>query len=149
MGRTEKFRGSRTHGHGMKARRGAGKRGGKGKAGAWKHRKMWIRRVYGPNYAGKYGFKRHPSIRRTWKIINVGEVADRWGKPGETVEIDLSEAGYDKLLGTGNVSVPLVITVAEASPKAIEKIEAAGGEVRLDEEEFVEMPAEDEPADDE
>ncbi|MCI0497268.1 MAG: uL15 family ribosomal protein [Thermoplasmata archaeon] len=129
MGRAEHYRGSRTHGHGKKARRGAGKRGGRGQAGAYKHRKMWMRKVYGHDYSGKYGFKRHPSLRTDKRIINVGEVARRWGRPGETISVDLTEMGYDKLLGTGKVPVSLAITVPEASPKAMEKVEAAGGEV--------------------
>ena len=132
MGRAEHYRGSRTHGHGKKARRGAGKRGGRGRAGAYKHRKMWMRKVFGHDYSGKYGFKRHPSLSTEKTIINVGEVARRWGKPGERTEVDLAGMGYDKLLGTGKVSVPLVIVVPEASPGAIGKVEAAGGEVRTD-----------------
>lgn len=130
MGRTYRFRGARTHGHGKKARRGAGKRGGRGKAGAFKHRKMWIRKVYGKHYAGKYGFKRHPSLRTVKRTINIGEVAERWGRPGERIEVDLAVMGYDKLLGGGRVEVELAITVPEAAPRAVEKVETAGGEVR-------------------
>ncbi|MEA3559164.1 MAG: 50S ribosomal protein L15, partial [Candidatus Thermoplasmatota archaeon] len=35
--KTKKMRGKKTHGHGTKARRGAGKRGGRGLAGNHKH----------------------------------------------------------------------------------------------------------------
>ena len=41
----------------------------------------------------------------------------------------IKEMGYDKLLGTGAPSQAYKITVNTASAKAVEKIEAAGGEV--------------------
>ena len=39
------------------------------------------------------------------------------------------EMGYDKLLGTGVPSQAYKITISAASAKAVEKVEAAGGEV--------------------
>ena len=45
--------------------------------------------------------------------------------------IDLTEMGYDKLLGSGRMERALNITVASASARAIEKVEAAGGSVNL------------------
>ena len=47
--RNEKFRGHKSHGHGVKSRRGAGKRGGKGMAGGHKHRLFWIMKNFGPD----------------------------------------------------------------------------------------------------
>ena len=38
--------------------------------------------------------------------------------------------GFDKLLGRGSIERALKITVSEASAKAIQKVEAAGGSVR-------------------
>jgi len=142
MGRTYKFRGSRYHGHGKKARRGAGKRGGRGKAGAFKHRKMWIRKTFGKHYAGKYGFKRHPSLTIRPETINVGEVAEHWGDAGE---VDLAEHGYEKLLGGGTIGSAIKITVKTAVPSAIEKVEAAGGSVETAGETIEEMKEETEP----
>ena len=43
--------------------------------------------------------------------------------------VNLTDAGIDKLLGSGNVDIAIDVTVAEASAKAKEKIEAAGGSV--------------------
>jgi ribosomal protein L15 len=37
--------------------------------------------------------------------------------------------GYDKLLGTGVPSQAYNITISAASAKAVEKVEAAGGEI--------------------
>ena len=45
--------------------------------------------------------------------------------------INLSEMGYDKLLGKGRIDRAIHITVAEASARAIEKVEAAGGSVTI------------------
>ena len=47
--------------------------------------------------------------------------------------INLTEMGIDKLLGSGQINTPLNITVEAASPKAIAKVEAAGGSVSLEE----------------
>ena len=49
----------------------------------------------------------------------------------EGKSINLSELGYDKLLGKGKINKALDITVNEASSLAIKKVEAAGGSVIL------------------
>ncbi len=139
MGRTSKFRGrSRTHGRGKKAGRGAGKRGGKGMAGSAKHNKMFINKYF-KNYFGKHGFKRHPSLVKHSRTINVGELQLRWKKlekagaitKGDPQVIDLGVAGYDKLLGNGSIGIPVKVSVSAASEGAIAKIENAGGEVEI------------------
>ena len=50
-------------------------------------------------------------------------------KKGKVVSIDLKKMGYDKLLGTGVPSQAYKITISAGSAKAVEKVEAAGGEV--------------------
>jgi len=50
-------------------------------------------------------------------------------KEGEVFKVDLTELGYSKLLGSGRVTKKIEARVFEATPKAIEKIEAAGGKV--------------------
>jgi len=125
VSRTNKFRGrSRYHGRGKKAGRGAGKRGGRGNAGINKHRLM-TRLKYMPRHWGMYGFNRHPSLRNVHVSINLQEVQGL----AEGDSIDLGERGYDKLLGKGRIDRAIHITVAEASARAIEKVEAAGGSV--------------------
>ena len=125
VSRTNKFRGrSRYHGRGKKAGRGAGKRGGRGNAGINKHRLM-TRLKYMPGHWGMYGFNRHPSLRNVHVSINLQEVQGL----AEGDSIDLGERGYDKLLGKGRIARAIHITVAEASARAIEKVEAAGGSV--------------------
>lgn len=137
VSRTSKFRGSRTHGRGKKAGRGAGLRGGRGNAGLHKHK--WISIVkYDPDHFGHHGFKRPQSVVRSKVTINLSEVelalpalsndgfaAQKDGK----WTVDLTKMGVDKLLGSGRISKPLTIKVAEASASAEEKLKAVGGSI--------------------
>ncbi len=143
MGRTKKLRGFRTHGRGKKAGRGKGKRGGHGQAGLHKHKFKWMVK-YDPEHFGKRGFKRHKSLERAVKALNLRDLQEAveglvekgfaQSKEGQ-YEVNLTAAGFDKLLGGGNVKVPMKIIVASATPKAVEKVEEAGGEVAVASEE--------------
>jgi len=126
--KTKKFRGSRTHGRGKKAGRGAGLRGGRGNAGLIKHKYMYMVK-YMPDHFGRRGFKRHSSIVRKEKTINVGQLEEKFeGKK----DIDLTKDGFDKLLGGGRINSSLKIKVKAASQKAIDKIAEKKGEVKLE-----------------
>ena len=135
VSRTKKFRGSRTHGRGRKAGRGAGLRGGRGNAGLHKHK--WISVVkYCPDYFGHHGFKRPQSVVTHKITVNVSEVEQSLpalAKDGFAVQkdgkwtVDLTKMGVDKLLGSGRISSPISIKVPEASASALEKLKAAGG----------------------
>ena len=117
VSRTNKFRGrSRYHGR--------GKRGGRGNAGLNKH-KVMTRLKYMPGHWGMHGFNRHPGLRVVNASINLGQVAEI----ADGDSIDLTEMGFDKLLGRGNIDRPLSITVSEASARAVQKVEAAGGSI--------------------
>ena len=126
-----------TCGRGKKAGRGAGLRGGKGNAGLLKHRYMHMTKNM-PNHFGSHGFKRPQGILKKDNIINVGDLEERY--PGKKT-INLSEEGFDKLLGSGKIATKIKVTVDSASEKAIEKIKEQGGEVILPEEDFVEQDA--------
>ncbi len=131
VSRTNKFRGRcRTHGRGHKAGRGAGKRGGRGNAGMNKHRVM-TRIKYMPNHWGMHGFNRNPSLRKVNVTCNVCDL-EKMERKGD--DLNLTEMGIDKLLGSGQIKTALNITVDAASPKAIAKVEAAGGSVSIDDE---------------
>ncbi len=125
--KTKKFRGSMTHGRGKKGGRGAGLRGGRGNAGLMKHRHMYMTK-YMPDHFGRHGFKRHPSIVKKDKIINVGQLEEKF--PG-TKDINLTKEGFDKLLGGGKITSGVKINVKAASQKAIDKIAEKGGEVKV------------------
>lgn len=140
MRRSEKFRGYRTHGRGKKAGRGAGMRGGRGNAGLHKHKYITVVKN-DPKHFGRYGFTRPKSpLERPPTTINVSQLEerlDRFQKEGiakktqDRIEVDLSSAGIEKLLGSGKLQIPLYVKVKEASERAKSKVEDAGGEVLL------------------
>jgi large subunit ribosomal protein L15 len=116
-----------THGKGKKGGRGSGLRGGRGNAGLGKHRHMYMMKNM-PNHFGKHGFKRPQSVIKEDKIINVGQLEEKF--PGKK-DIDLTKEGFNKLLGSGTLTSKLKIKVNSASEKAIDKIKQKGGEVTL------------------
>jgi len=138
VSRTRKLRGSRTHGRGKKHGRGAGGRGGTGNAGLHKHKFKWMVK-YDPMHFGRHGFTRHAQIRETNAIdledlvrrLAEFEAAGHAAKDNSRINVDLTAAGFDKLLGSGRVGVPMRITVAKASGAAVSKVSRAGGEVVL------------------
>ena len=128
--------GSRTRGRGHKKGRGAGLRGGRGNAGCHKTKRIMYERV--GRVWGAHGFKRPQTVVMANNAINlkvIEESAAEWvdqgnaSKKGKTVSIDLKKMGYDKLLGTGVPSQAYKITISAASAKAVEKVEADGGEI--------------------
>ena len=128
--------GSRTRGRGHKKGRGAGLRGGRGNAGCHKTKRIMYERV--GRVWGAHGFKRPQTVVMANNAINlkvIEESAAEWvdqgnaSKKGKTVSIDLKKMGYDKLLGTGVPSQAYKITISAASARAVEKVEAAGGEI--------------------
>jgi large subunit ribosomal protein L15 len=133
-------RGSWTHGWGAKKKhRGAGSRGGRGMAGSGK-RGDAKKTLYwqNPNYFGKNGFKSINGTEDvTINLAHVEAIADTLVKKGKAkaessmIIINLSELGYTKLLGAGNIKRKLHITVSKASKSVEEKIQKAGGKLTL------------------
>lgn len=114
-------------------------RGGRGNAGLHKHRFIWLLKNDRDHY-GRHGFKRHHSIVNRVKAINLTTLQNilqtlikkqAAKKRGEIIIIDLTKAGYDKLLSKGEVRHKLNIKVKKASSNSIAKIEKAGGKVKL------------------
>lgn len=135
--RTRKLRGSRTHGRGKKAGRGAGIIGGHGNAGLDKSGKIGMLK-YDRDHYGRKGFKRPQCVVEANRTINVGELCEQLerfvsmgfaSKQGDVYDVNLTEAGIDKLLGDGAIVSKVNVTVAEVSEKARSKIEAVGGSV--------------------
>ncbi|MCI4347508.1 MAG: 50S ribosomal protein L15 [Thermoplasmata archaeon] len=131
VSRTRKFRGSRTHGRGIKAGRGAGKQGGRGNAGLHKY-KFKSMLIYAPDHFGRHGFKRPPEIVARHQSINVGQLesiapylsaAQALRQDGEKWVADLSTLGIDRLLGGGETARRWSVFVAHASKHAREKVE--------------------------
>ncbi|MDP7116583.1 MAG: uL15m family ribosomal protein [Candidatus Woesearchaeota archaeon] len=126
-------RGTKTHGCGsMKKRRGKGNKGGSGRAGTGKRADQAKPSVWNSSYFGKHGFHKKNTIKE--KTINIIDLEFRDAlskKEQDTYTVDLTAAGYTKLLSRGKVSKKFKITVKRASKKAIDKIQQAGGVVEL------------------
>lgn len=132
-GRAKRFRGNHTHGRGKKAGRGAGLKGGRGRAGANKHRFLQLQILGGKHEHlaakrwGRIGFKYRSRNGNAKPVsVNVGDLALRF--PGQT-ELDLGKQGIGKLLGSGDITHKVTVTVDHASEGAISKVKAAGGNV--------------------
>ncbi|MEM2838878.1 MAG: uL15 family ribosomal protein [Thermoplasmata archaeon] len=140
VSRTSKFRGSRTHGRGKKAGRGAGLHGGRGNAGLHKHKYISVVK-YMPDYFGRHGFKRPQSVVSENRTMNLSElelnlesmkskgIAE--SKQGRLV-VDLRKLGIDKLLGSGKIATAVDVIVDQASQKAKQKLEKIGGKLIIE-----------------
>ncbi|MFB0501468.1 MAG: uL15m family ribosomal protein [Candidatus Bathyarchaeia archaeon] len=91
-----------------------------------------------PDYYGKRGFTSPRSLGQKINVINVGKLEElverlaaeeRLKKKGGKVFLDLDELGYDKLLGAGNVTKPILVKVASHSEGAAKKVQGAGGQI--------------------
>lgn len=132
--KVRKYRAQTTHGGGhRKKRRGAGSRGGRGRAGSGKragHKKLKLGRKKGFLPRRSYAAIKTINVdyftpETVAQLLKEGKII----KTGDSFKINLSELGYQKLLGTGNTDLRLVITVPLCSERAAEKIKAGGGEV--------------------
>jgi len=135
--RANKHRGERGNGRGRgkSHNRGAGNRGGKGRAGSGKKGDCKKPSYWKTESFGKKAFGMNSSEKL--KVINIGKVQERIDsliatkkvKNDEVVALNLTELGFEKLLGSGSLKSKVNITVNEASDNAITKIEAAGGKI--------------------
>ncbi len=123
-----KYLGHRTHHGDTKNRRGAGVRGGRGRAGAWDHKK----KTYMP--PPKKGF-RNPTTRKLKEITTarLNTLVERGvaEKEGEVYVLHLED---HVLLSKGEVKYPIRVYVARATERAVERVKRAGGEVVYDRE---------------
>lgn len=116
MSKNSRMRGRRTHGHGsQKKARGAGGRGGRGFAGSFKHKKLWVKKYY-PERFDKKKFKslREKNLKPTLKTINLRDIRG-----------DVELKGY-KVLAVGETG-KFTVKASAFSAKAKEKLEKAGG----------------------
>jgi len=111
--------------------RASGSRGGVGNAG--KHKHFYIRTLKEePEHFGHEQFHalRESDITRWVNLKDLNQLM-KYSKATEDgkVVLDLSELGYEKLLGAGRVDAVVSVKVKKASKSAKEKIAEAGGEV--------------------
>ncbi len=124
-----KLRGKRTHGKGnTKNKRGGGSRGGRGKAGARKHKKG--------KYRGVLKKKVRLKPKRKDVAINIDEldrIAARLKKENkaeyydEFIIIDGKKLGFGKILSRGRLTSKVKIINAKISERARRKILESGG----------------------
>ncbi|MGM5479999.1 MAG: uL15 family ribosomal protein [Nanobdellota archaeon] len=138
--KSSRRRGSWTSGHGeKKKRRGAGHRGGRGRAGSGKRGdakkpSYWKKK----RFFGKFGFV-NPNAKHV-KAVTISQLERDCSalvqkgiasKKGSTITLDLSSIGVSKLLATGTPTSSFALSVSKASPRAVSKIEKAGGSVTI------------------
>jgi large subunit ribosomal protein L15 len=134
-----KYRGSRTCGGGThKNRRGAGNRGGRGRAGINAHHFVkWYKEMGGPVF-GKDGFSNSSTL--TVSVMDIGIIdqivpsllAQGIAKnEGDAIVLNIAEIGIEKVLGSGRVTKKLNISASAFSESAKIKIEKMGGKAQI------------------
>lgn len=122
-----KMRGSRTQGFGrIGQHRDSGSKGYR-KVGRHKHLWSQMSNLETP-YFGKHGFTSPQSLKLKEKTLNLAKL-EEIAQTQKTTTLNLTELGYTKLLGTGKITQPLIITIQTASKTATEKITAQGGKL--------------------
>jgi len=123
-----KFLGHRSFGRGnVKNRRGSGNRGGRGKAGLHKHKFSWVT-AYEPDYFGKYGFTRQN--KKTMAVLNLYEIDRR----AQLNKLEKKNGKFyfefkGKILGSGNLTLPVVIKALAWSNTVSEKVKKVNGDI--------------------
>jgi len=140
----QKQRGSRSCGQGYK-KRGAGGRGGKGMAGGLKSKWTWVIKNE-PKRFGRRGFDVPAAVKNCVRTLNVGDIeelanrAELAGKKESTLGlsweknkliVDLAKLNFDKVLGKGKITRPVIVKADGFTKSAEEKIKGAGGEIVL------------------
>ena len=132
-----KYRAHTTHGGGhRKKRRGAGSRGGRGNAGTGKRASQKVAGLKSKGIGIHGGFTSKTISEKavtlnyfTAKTLNQLVEKKLITKENDFYSIDLAKLGYQKLLSTGNIKSKLKIKVEKFTPRAEEKVKAAGGEL--------------------
>lgn len=126
--RKSKHLGNRTFGAGnTKNRRGKGNKGGKGNAGFHKHK--WLRTIkLGLHKPGKPGFHSRYEKPSEYTLAQISRQISlgKWQKQGEKFSVDLGRKS--KVISTGSLDYPALVSAGAFSKQAAEKIRSAGGE---------------------
>ncbi len=127
-----RLRGQRSHGAGnTKNRRGAGWRGGRGRAGSHKHKFAKLHATF--------GIKKKLKKQETLRAINLETLEKEIAKPsnaekiekkGDAIIVDGKILKIGKILGRGSISQKIIAKNLAVSKSAEKKIVEAGGEVQ-------------------
>jgi ribosomal protein L15 len=126
-----RLRGHRTHGQGdTKKNRGAGSRGGVGKAGSHKHKYS--------KYYGEFGGKKAMKPKGKWtnsvqlwrinqalpSLIETGEAKEEGGR----IIVDCKKMGIGKIIGPGRIMDNVVFENVKLSKRLAEQVGGKSGE---------------------
>lgn len=131
------MRGTQTYGYGSKKKqRGKGNHGGSGDSGQGKRSAAKKPSYQAKGYLGKQGFVNQKPI--SINVVNLKLIEDNFDnllnkeliieKDG-FFEINLTNMGFDKLLGNCETTRKYKITVKFTSKKSKERIESVGGQI--------------------
>ena len=130
--KTRRLRGGRHMGWGQVGQhRASGHKGGLGVTGFQKHHYSSLLKDEPDHYGHESTSPPHPNITRKWASVrDLDDLFTRFGKEeGGKKIVDLESAGYDKLLGGGNISNAYSVKVENFTASAEEKLKAVGGEI--------------------
>jgi len=131
--KTRKYRGSRHCGWGQIGQhRASGHKGGLGQSGLHKHHFIRMLMTDPKHFGHDSTHPPHPNLVRKWASVrDLDDIFAKFGKQeGGKKLIDLTELGYDKLLGGGQTKNAYVVKVEKFSASAEEKVKQSGGEVQ-------------------
>ena len=133
MRKTRKYRGGRHCGWGQIGQhRASGHKGGLGQSGLHKHHFIRMLMTDPKHFGHDSTHPPHPNLVRKWTSVrDLDDIYAKFGKQeGGKKLINLTELGYDKLLGGGQTENAYVVKVEKFSASAEEKIKQSGGEVQ-------------------
>ena len=130
--KTRRLRGGRHMGWGQVGQhRASGHKGGLGVTGFQKHHYSSLLKDEPDHYGHESTSPPHPNITRKWASVrDLDDLFTKFGKEeGGKKIVDLESAGYDKLLGGGNISNAYSVKIENFTALAEEKLKAVGGEI--------------------
>ena len=130
--KTRRLRGGRHMGWGQVGQhRASGHKGGLGVTGFQKHHYSSLLKDEPDHYGHESTSPPHPNITRKWASVrDLDDLFNKFGKEeGGKKIVDLESAGYDKLLGGGNISNAYSVKIDNFTASAEEKLKSVGGEI--------------------
>ena len=130
--KTRRLRGGRHMGWGQVGQhRASGHKGGLGVTGFQKHHYSSLLKDEPDHYGHESTSPPHPNITRKWASVrDLDDLFTKFGKEeGGKKIVDLESAGYDKLLGGGNISNGYSVKIENFTASAEEKLKAVGEEI--------------------
>ena len=111
--------------------RASGHKGGLGITGMMKHHYSTLLKDDPDHYGHDSTKSPRPNIIKKWTSVrDLDDLFSKFGKEEEGKKIiDLTSAGYKKLLGGGKLTNAYSVKVQQFTASAEEKLKAAGGEV--------------------